>query len=319
MQKAILIGNGVTSQLIDSYKDKNMISKFISEEPTLYYEINQLLEPFRKLETKDEKSIKNLLNNMGIEEHHYLRYFVYQHLQEELEFKNITAIETLLKVAHLFNHIKKFDYKKIRLLANEIYYNNGENGISAINDSIDIDKFSNFINEFDYVFTTNFDNVLDDIYHHEIQHLHGGFHYKKTKNGQTTYISKQGSVLSPSEAHLIWGRNKDEKSEQTRAGISFPISFPIAFGSSIIGSYFDNLRIKNYNDLHIWGYSGLNDGHINESIMKNKNIRNVFFYSDPKLIGDKNYENKIKSLFVDKYDDKELMVISWDEIWNKLK
>lgn len=133
MKRAVLIGNGVTSQLIDDYKDYNMIKKVKDQIGDMYYEIDNLLTPFRNLKIKDESSICKVLSELNIERHHYQRYFVEQNLLEELNNKHICALETLLKVAHLFNHIKKFDYDFIKSVANVVYYNCGKNGIDNIN------------------------------------------------------------------------------------------------------------------------------------------------------------------------------------------
>lgn len=70
-KKAILIGNVMTSQLIDEYKDCNMNEKIKTEISGLYSEINDMLNPYRNLKLKDEKNVTRLLEESGIEYHNY--------------------------------------------------------------------------------------------------------------------------------------------------------------------------------------------------------------------------------------------------------
>lgn len=320
MKRAVLIGNGVTSQLIDDYKDYNMIKKVKDQIGDMYYEIDNLLTPFRNLKIKDESSICKVLSELNIERHHYQRYFVEQNLLEELNNKHICALETLLKVAHLFNHIKKFDYDFIKSVANVVYYNCGKNGIDNINaKNFSIEYFTNFINDFDYVFTTNFDSILDDVYKKEVFHLHGGFHYRKFRepNG-AIFITKDKTKVAIEDAYLIWGRNHREKESQTKGGFSFPISFPFCSGSSILDEYFDELKNDDFEELHIWGYSGLNDNHINQQISANSRIKKIYCYVSPDCIVSEEIFRKMNKLYNPKNNHK-IIIKSWEEIWEKFK
>jgi len=320
LKRAILIGNGVTSQLIEDYRDDNMIKKVKKELGEIFFEIDSLLEPYRELDIKDEQRICELLEKSRIERHHYKRYFLEQSLLDELEYPHISALETLLKVAHLFHHVKDFDYNMIKSCANEIYYNDGKNGIFDANkESIDINKFTNFINEFNYVFTTNFDNILDDVYKDEVYHLHVGFYYRKIRraNGEI-YIVKEKTSLAFNEAYLIWGRNSQEKLNQTKAGTSFPMSFPTGSGYSILQKYINELENGSYEELHIWGYSGLNDNHINQSIAKNIHLKRVYCYVSPDDVDKMSVLQKMQYLY--NFEKKhEIIVKSWNDIWSLLK
>lgn len=316
--KAILIGNGVTSQLIDEYKDVNMIKVFKRETDNLYFEINELLNPFRQLVIKDEKNIIELLGKYNIEFHHFYRYFIEQNLILELYKNEIESIETLLKVAHLFSHFREFDYKTIINVANRIYYNGGNKGLNSINNYINAQKFKEYICGFDYVFTTNFDTILDDVYQGDVYHLHGGFNYECINKNNSTWINRIDVELPPEKAHLIWGRNAKEKEDKSKGGFSFPISFPLEIGSSILENYIGKLENGDFTELHVWGYSGLNDNHINSKIKQNNKLSSISVYVDPSTIGcQKNLQEREK-LFL-KNSDMTLKLISWDVIWNSLK
>lgn len=316
--KAVLIGNGVTAQLIDNYKDINMIEKFKSETGNLYYQINSMLDPYRDLPVKDEKNIIELLKKQNIEDHHYHRYFVQQNLSLELENDNIISLESLLKTAHLFHHIKEFPYEKIMLIANRIYYNEGKKGINSINNLVDKEKFRNYICGFDFVFTTNFDTILDDVYNNEVYHLHGGFNYEKITKKTSTWINRVDHELLPEKAHLIWGRNSEEKLNKSKGGFHFPISFPMASGSSVLQKYLETLQNGDFTELYIWGYSGLNDDHINSKIRNNNNLKNIYVYVDPNQIGCSSVIDEKERLFLSNSGN-SVHLDSWDNIWNILK
>jgi hypothetical protein len=317
-KKAILIGNGVTSQLIDDYKDINMIEKFKAATGNLYYEINSLLDPYRNLPNKDKKSIVELLKKQNIESHHYQRYFIQQNLFMELENENIVSLESLMKTAHLFHHIKDFSYAKITLVANKIYYNEGKKDIRSINCLVDKEKFKNYICSFDFVFTTNFDTILDDVYKNEVCHLHGGFNYKKITENSSISINRVEHELSPEKAHLVWGRNPEEKSNKSKGGLHFPISFPFSFGSSVLERYLKTLENGDFTELYIWGYSGLNDDHINSKIRNNNYLKRTYVYIDPNLLNCNSTLHE-KELLFQGNKDSSVYFSSWDTIWNSLK
>ncbi len=313
--KAILIGNGVTSQMIPEYRDEVMIEKFKKVDVSLYNELNGLLNPLRVLECKNQDTIVLCLKQQGLHDVDYHQYFIEQQLLFELSCEKITNLETLLKVAHLFSPIKEVSYKEIERIANRIYFNDGNNGISAVTKTIDKKKFKALINRFDMVFTTNFDNVLDDVHEKEVYHLHGGFFYEKTiTHNNEIHISKSGKVLNPSNAHLIWGRNAKEKHDKTKGGFRFPISFPMTFGSSVLEGYYSKLK-SSYTELFIWGYSGLNDGHINTAIKANTDLQIITVYVSPNEVDEKGVlEEKVK-LFG---NAEKIRLASWDELWGRV-
>lgn len=124
--------------------------------------------------------------------------------------------------------------------------------------------------------------------------------------------------MPPEKAHLIWGRNAKEKEDKSKGGFSFPISFPLEIGSSILENYIGKLENGDFTELHVWGYSGLNDNHINSKIKQNNKLSSISVYVDPSTIGcQKNLQEREK-LFL-KNSDMTLKLISWDVIWNSLK
>lgn len=319
MGKAILVGNGVTSQLIPAYRDNVMIEKFKAEEPVLYKELNSMLQPLRELPIKDQKNIMKILAQKGIGVEQYQESFVEQSLLQELYKPQIIAIETLLKVAQLFKREITEAYTAIIKTAKRIYYNDGNNGCASISKkNFSIQEFSNYINEFDFVFTTNFDSILDDAYKKEVMHLHGGFGYKNCFEGTCHWAEKTDVNLSPEQACLIWGCRQSEKERQTHGTFEFPISFPFKIHRSILENHMKVLKTGSYTSLEIWGYSGLNDGHINNAIKSNRNIREIIYYGDPECVNDNSYMRKISTLFVGSGETKHTIhVKSWNDIWNK--
>lgn len=169
MDNAILIGNGVTSQIIEDYKDETMMDKLKGQVFDLYSEIDGYLDLLRALPVKDQSSIVEALRTQGIPmpEKHYSQYFVDYKLLEELTYPHIASMETLLKVAQLYHHVSKngkTPISRIKAIANAIYYNEGSNGLNVSNSKINPTRFTDYICGFDYVFTTNFDHLLDDAY-----------------------------------------------------------------------------------------------------------------------------------------------------------
>lgn len=333
MKKALLIGNGVTAQLIYSYKDKHMIELFKRENNRLYQSLNNDFAIFRTCSCTEcdlyemslvlKEQIIEVLRKCNILDPSEIlqTYFCEFGLVQELRCDELSNIESILKVAHLFQYDEK-SINEIRRIANNIYYNNGKNGKKDFeNNAINIKKFELFLNGFDEIFTTNYDYILDEIYKKEVAHLHGGFSYlRQHQDNGEDHIIKSVGPISPYEAYLIWGTGAEEKQEQTVGGFSFSpsISFPINFdGYSEIADYYENLKTLDITEIHIWGHSGLNDRHINDCICQNQNITTVYKYCNP-MKGFKNskYEERIRNDFQQR---KHIVFVPWDDIWDKIK
>ncbi len=329
MKKVLLAGNGFTSNLIKEYSNVQMMAKIKDSNFELFNVINRKFDLFRCLviskdEEKDNKErIINCIkeNNLWAEkpaEEIYEVYFENYGLKYELVKADLSGIEMLLKVTKLF---KMTIEKELKQIANEIYFNDGNNGINSIKEGINIDKLNEFINSFNQVYTTNFDFLLDNVYKDEVFHLHGGFDYTKIKEQcgaidiiRGAYKGKDENFEILEEPFLAWGIVGDEKLKSTKGGMTFPMSFPFRFPLSAIDIYFDKLEKSEIEEIHIWGYSGQNDKHINDKIKSNPNIKRIYYYCNPKTeLHDEKYHKHIDSLFMT--DGKTVALKSWEIIW----
>ena len=284
MSKSILIGNGFTSQLIPDYLDPHMKEKLLQYCRKDYLDINELFENFRITDysykdvysqngnifnnSKIEENIIDVLNKIGFQNctDMFNIYFRQYGLISEVIKNDISSIENLLKVIDLFKKIGKMDKEKetkIKQIANKIYYNEGKYGLK---DTIlaNSSKIVDFFKDFDFVFTTNYDLIIDDSCENKdkVFHLHGGFNIIKVINIGNTYYEKTDERLTDEVAHIIWGVNGVEKLKYMEAGLTFPFTFPISFPESLFNKYFDKLENENIQEIYVFGYSGENDQHI---------------------------------------------------------
>ena len=354
MKKAILIGNGFTSQLIEEYSDLNMKNKLLHFFSKEYYYINTLFENFRisnytnkevykydgglkcsnnlfpseKLFLQPDRILYNntirehvvkTLQDFGFKNHNEIFdiYFVQYGLIFEVIKNEINSVESLLKIINMFKIIEKTNEEmevQLKKVANKIYYNEGKNGLKDTNLK-DIKKIKGFFLEFDYVFTTNYDLILDDICENrdKVFHLHGGFNMEHRN-------LKAIKRLTDEEAYLVWGISGDEKYQELSPGLDFT-DFrydAVSFGQSLLANYFSYLEEYEYHELHIFGFSGENDQHINKKIVNNKSIKQVFFYCDPlDEVNDYNFKCKIHDFF--KGTKANISLEPWSKIWQSIK
>ncbi len=255
----------------------------------------------------------------------YEKYFINFGLANELESINI---ETIIMIATLFE-LEGVD--SLIDSAKKICFNEGNNGFSCVEKEVDINNAKSFISGFDEVFTTNFDYILDDIFSKDVKHLHGGFDYFKViyKRNNGVGIEKYDSrvkefdhsLFSNEEINeieqdcLIWGFDSEDKLRKSRGGFGFPISFPFFSPISLLNRYLENLKSEDYIEIHIWGYSGNNDQHINNAIKNNKHLKRIIYYCDPeKELNDEDFYIKIKSMFIN--NNSCLVLKPWNEIWD---
>jgi len=357
MKRALLVGNGFTSNLINTFKNEPMMNKIYEKMPITVNKIEDKFNVFRDtdLSNNDIYSVTEALfcgdnlycgnnvfpNDDGIHFQESIKSLIVQKLEEigfgepQKTFKDyfkdygliflinsnrILGVETYLKIIHMFMAIGYFseeDYKSMKSTANEVYFNAGKHGVDSINNAdIDVSKLIQEISKFTDVFTTNYDTVLDDILERTERfpyHLHGGFsinHLNKNPDGR--YL--------PNEAKLIWGISAESKYNELRVGFDWSDLSWSAFrwGDSQISDYFNYLQEREYEEIHILGFSGENDNHINQKIKLNINIRRVIVYVHPSKVND--VETKVKSRILfgnnNKYD---VIVRSWDDFWNKIK
>jgi hypothetical protein len=356
MKKALLIGNGFTSNLIQSFKNEPMMKVFYKRAPEMIDRIEEKFSVFRDLDltNSDLYNVTEALfcgdnlfcgtdiyaSDDGIHIHESIRvciieklkvlgfsepektfkeYFENYGLVYSINYCEIIGVETYLKVVHMFMEIGDFteeDYNNIKLIANEVYFNTGKHGIGAIdNPNIDVSKLAILITDFNDVYTTNYDTILDDLLEQQERfpyHLHGGFsinHLNKNPDGR----------YSPSEARLIWGINADSKYKELRVGLDFNnIDFnAFSFGDSQISEYFDYLNEREYEELHILGFSGENDDHINQRIKDNSSIKRITIYINPEKVN--SLETQVRSRILFSNENKIVNLKSWDDFWNTIK
>jgi hypothetical protein len=246
-------------------------------------------------------------------------YFENYGLIYSINQSEIVGVETYLKIVHMFMKIREFteeDYSNIKLIANEVYFNKGKHGLESIdNSNIDIKKLISLINDYNDVYTTNYDTILDDILIKQERfpyHLHGGFsinHLNKNPDGR----------YSPNEARLIWGINAESKFNELKAGLDFSnIDFSaFRFGDSQVSEYFDYLQNSDYEEIHILGFSGENDDHINRRIRSNSNIKRITIYVNPNKV--LNLETQVKNRILFGGNNQIVNLRSWDDFWGKIK
>lgn len=334
MKKAILIGNGFTSNLIFEFQNENMMKKFNQQSNNLFDRINDKFESFRdqslydsdiykiiealypsknlypskKLFPSDDRilfidSIKqNLLEsikNNGFKKPNIIlnKYFIENGLIYMVNKKKIRDIESMLKVVHMFietGEFSKTDYENIKTIADNIYYNGGYHGFESINNT-NINK-GKLISEI-----TKFDEVYTTNFDTVLDDI------LEAKNKYPLHL--HGGF---NEAILIWGISADDKFEQLNVSLSYS---DIYFSS--LGDYFQELQESSCEEIYILGFSGENDSHINSRIKNNKNIKNIIYYTHPNKINDKEEKIKLRILF--KGSHQNLIIKSWDEFWNKVK
>lgn len=318
MAKAILVGSALSAQLIPEYS--YILDSINKEIPSLYEKCKQLFFQFKSLAFQ-ENAIKEL-KNLGFSNPQdiYKTYFEIYGLRKYLDPNcvEIPMTETLLKIVSLFQLVGKTseeDDRLIRDFSNSLYWNNGNNGLSAVqNDRFDVDKFKDFINGYDYVFTTNYDTILDDAFSRQVYHLHGSF-----------LIDRFGQIRSPKQNEkdscLIWGIDDKEKKRQVEATKKSHCYNIAKYNSgvkynhgSVIEDYYNYLLKENFEQLDVFGYSGENDGHINQKIINNSHIKTINFYCSNESVK----STEFKQSTIEKFgNDKKINLVFWDSLWGK--
>lgn len=322
MQKAILVGNGFSSQLITSYKDSELVKKMDSD-PI----IKPIRERYCKLlsQFSGKTDIIDELKKLGFPNpsESYDTYFEKYNLKGYIGKTDIGSIETLLKIGQLFSEIQLTEPAEndtLRTFACTYYWNDGANGLMSIGklqgNQFNSEKFTIYLNTYGYVFTTNYDTILDDAYDGTVAHLHGSF-----------LMNKDGTIRNDkkncSDSLLIWGVDDTEKIGQIQAASrahcwnspGFRWNDGIRFNTkSFIDKYFAHLATGSFSELDIVGYSGENDKHINSELAKNSVLKQINFYCKPDQVCDQDYQAEISGMFDDKFS---VNLICWNKFWNK--
>lgn len=173
-----------------------------------------------------------------------IRFFLEYGLIFEVVNDEITSFENLLKA----DEIKK--------VSDKICYNDGQCDLSATSLK-NYTKIKRFFNSFSYVFTTNYDLILDDICKCKtVYHLYGSFNIVKKRENGKSHCEKLKYKVDYNEAYLILGIHGEEKVRNMKAGLTLPIRLSVTFLSSIFDQYLDKLQNGDYDELHVFGYSG---------------------------------------------------------------
>lgn len=352
MDKILLVGNGLTANLILDYEHRFMMKKIKEKVPALFDKANKLFAPFRKEVDSVQYSavswgcagdgtcgetgfggpitgrpynrellshIETQIQELGFNGIQTISTTIFQTygLIYETQKNEISNVENLLKIIDLFRQKGDFsieDATKLKQVADQIYFNDGKCGRDALAKS-KVGHLKEWLSTYKMVFTTNYDNILDEVLQtNEVKHLHGGFFYRKLDR-----LKRSDTLISPDKACLIWGigGKVKEKEMASDGGFAFPIRFPLVSPMTIFQTYLLQLRDADVERIDIFGYSGENDQHINRAISENSSIREICYYCAPKDISNPIEEFEITSRFHIKAPQK-LVLKSWDIIWNML-
>ena len=87
------------------------------------------------------------------------------------------------------------------------------------------------------------------------------------------------------------------------------------YGQSQLADYFDVLEHEVFDEIHILGFSGENDGHVNQRIQRNRNIKTIVVYVKPDDV-DK-LETRVRKEILFGGDLKRVTLKSWDVFWSR--
>ncbi|MBP3805810.1 MAG: hypothetical protein J6I76_18330 [Oribacterium sp.] len=354
MKKGIIIGNGFSSQIISGLRQDRLLRRVNQEIPEDMQFIESYFDSFRvnpaHFETKDYRvleyddafideedisygtwwvesehinsqihdSIFNSLNRLGMigdEEKIIEDYFVQTGLYEEIFNSHISNIESPIKIINLINDCSNIDKYKyvdsyIRIydvLVNALY-NDGDihikkSGRLLHKEKININKAKEFFSEYERIFTTNYDLILDDMNLHNLYHLHGAFNILKDsrKWRKSNYLDNSSSyliILAASATDKKWyASGNNHKSE--------------------IDRYFKLLSNDEIEEIHLFGFSGLNDQHIMRAVSNNKNIQKIVYFGNPQQLFYERTETKLTYLMAG--DHQRVEYRSWDDVWKKIR
>lgn len=237
------------------------------------------------------------------------KYFFDAGLGYEISHTSLVGIESPLKILDLAKHIKYFPtswHRRFKATIMAILYNEGHFHFNDCATIIDRKKSIKFFERFTTIFTTNYDLVIDDLVADKVKHLHGGF-------GFQTPFKRNDNRTSSSGYYIVLGADGEDKS-RSLFGYK-PIDKP-----SLLKGYFASLATEDFDELHIFGYSGENDNHINNAILNNDRIKKIIYYCSPNKINSKDYRFHCASKFVaePRASYSKLLLASWDCLWTKI-
>lgn len=365
--KAIIIGNGFSSQLLPAYRDDTLKKRLHKMMPKLVDFLDQLwidvfyvfskgvegigatspiyrehygvfdsedvcfnpsyelvINKFEgyvvsfvdmlKRYNVDTKTSKRVFEKYISDPYSCLRYYVYN--------KKINAIEpyySLGKMAFDLGLVIKNDLICLEAAIKHVFRNNGEYKFQCVkveqcvNTSISVSSNENikdifasnakhFLDEYNIIYTTNYDCLLEDLTNIEVRHIHGSFECAKIGRNNSwnivddiilgvTGAQKEGYISSLGERNLYI-------------------------------HYLNTIKSSKINEIHLFGYSGINDQHINECILNNALIKKIYYYGNPSQIekSPKEYEEYVKMCLGMLFKDtrKQLLIKPWTDIWDQL-
>lgn len=336
MKKAILVGNGFSAQLLsmcESIEILKYLSNTLSEdfqktnaffqnfrlncdafEPIyeviytpLFDEEYCPVEPDYVYENPNIKAhVCNVLSQLGFShvEKMASQYFFQDGLAYEIYRNHFTSMETPFKIAEM---VKRTDllppnlYLKYKNAIKEYFVNClRKYGYTFPEKSgvITYDKSYKFFQKYSTIFTTNYDLILDSLVHDKVKHLHGGINFASPYEKSNKQIYDDCYLIMGADAHTKKVEMKSKREE------------------SIFKKYYDSLSTEDFDEFHIFGYSGENDQHINNAIQRNRRIKKVVFFADPNKVQDQKYSFIMSSRFC---QNSSFELRSWDEIWDCIK
>lgn len=226
----------------------------------------------------------------------------------------IVGIETPLKIMQIgINNgsISKQEAKKVETTIKSVFFNNGNYHLPKKEDAngvvIDRVKAQRYFDSFSTIFTTNYDLIIDDFVHDKVKHLHGGFCFPDAYHINYKYYD-------PISYEIIVAADEKGKKQQIYCE-----------KETLFSKYLSSLATEDFDELYILGYSGENDGHINNAIRNNMRIKKVYVYVNPKDVEKEEVRFHFEKLYRKHSNDSiikclpyNLSLVSWDEFWNQI-
>lgn len=322
MKKALLTGNGFSSHLMDKYKD-SCLSACMSRDPEMQNIKSHYCDLFSEFSKFSQKiDIVKKLESFGFSspDKVYDRYFDEYNLRAYIGKSKNYGIETLIKIGKLFLIVKKTSSEEIDAIKRfgcNYYWNGGKNGKDGIdNPNINLELLEKHTKEYSYIFTTNYDTILDDLFQgSRVCHLHGGF-----------TLDRYGTISTKNAPNgfIVWGIDEFEKEAQLIKNQNLHKWNNGAFYNSGLKYNqksqpfldFCSLSTLDFTELYVLGYSGENDKHINSKIAQNHHLKTIMFYCSPDRINCVEYKRKIENMFENRFN---VHLISYLEFWKQFE
>lgn len=326
MTKGLLVGNGFSSHLIEEYNNSNLHNELLRGCPDECHLLNEFWSGFqseRDFQDQDTDALISEIESFGVDDAKEVfdEYFHMYGLKADLRKGSLLSVENYLKISKLYKLLVNkaiIDEEEITRVANETLYNNGCYGLDDTKLSDDEKRrLRSYLREYSVIFTTNYDLILDDAIEPNIPsvyHLHGGFNIKKNQQEETA------ERLKATDACLVWGVYGIEKEDKATAprllnsGLKYNSNI-FYNKQNILKRYYNSLEELRSDELHVIGFSGENDQHINNRIKSNPVISRIIYYGDPEQFKTPEYISKIEKLFTPKM----VTVVSWNRFWDQLQ